>query len=250
MYATLFCTFRTDRLYLQHSLLDQILDISELCLPAGVSETEFPESGFSRLLNLRLLKLCRTQLPVLPKLPSTIQHLHLIGTSIPFAWLESRQSFEDYTLHELKTLDLSHNQLLTYPALQILLNPSKGKVTELDLSCCGQIDKAAIHGLITNGYLGGIVNLRWSHSEVDDSIAEALAASCPHLKRLNISYTKITGVGVKSLVQKPQGMIEELCLNNCAGVSIDAVTYAKAKGISVSFRFPDSVKYGKRIRLS
>lgn len=249
MYTRWICSLFTDRLYLQRSLLDQIPDITELCLPAGVDETAFMELGFSRLLNLRLLKLCRAQLPLLPKLPSTIRHLHLIATSIQFAWPESGQPFEGYNLQELETLDMSHNRLLTYTALEILLKPSKGKLTELDLSCCGQIDRAAIYGLITNGYLDTIVELRLSHADVDDFIAEALAGSCPQLKRLNLSCTKITGVGVKSLVQKPQGGMEELVLDHCAGVSTDAVAYAKAKGIRVSFRFPDSVKYGKRIRL-
>ena len=206
--------------------------------------------GFSRLLNLRSLKLCGTRLLRLPKLPPTLRHLNLIATSINFSELEGSQSLEDHTLPELETLELSNNHLLTCPALQILLKPSKGKLTELDLSSCGQIDKAAIHGLITNGYLDGIVDLRLSNSDVDDFTAEAIAGSCPKLKKLNLSGTKITGVGVKSLVQKPHGMIEELCLNDCTGVSLDAVAYAEAKGINVSFRFPDSVKYGKRIRLS
>lgn len=208
--------------------------------------------GFSRLLNLRSLKLCGTRLLRLPKLPPTIRHLNLIATSINFSELEGSQSLEDHTLPELETLELSNNHLLTYPALQILLNPSKGKLTELDLSGCARIDKAAIHGLITNGYLDGIVDLglSYSDSDVDDSTAEAIAGSCPRLKNLNLSGTKITGVGVKSLVQKPQGMIEELCLNDCTGVGLDAVAYAEARGINLSFRFPDSVKYGKRIRLS
>ena len=240
-----------DTVSLQQSLLDQLPDITELSLPAGVFETSFMPAGFSTLRKLRSLKLCRNRLPSLPKLPSTLRNLHLIATSIDFRRLESAESLEeDYNLHELETLDLSHNHLLTYPALQILLNPSKGKLKELDLSCCGKIDKAAIHRLITSGYLNGIVELRLSHLEVDDFTAENIAGSCPQLKRLNLSCTKITGVGVKFLVQKPQGKIEELCLNNCAGVSIDAVAYAKAKGINVSFRFPDIGKYGKRIRLS
>lgn len=206
--------------------------------------------GFSRLLNLRSLKLCGTRLLRLPKLPPTLRHLNLIATSINFSELEGSQSLEDHTLPELETLELSNNHLLTCPALHVLLNPSKGKLTVLDLSYCGQIDKAAIHGLITNGYLDGIMDLRLSNSDVDDFTAEAIAGSCPKLKKLNLSGTKITGVGVKSLVQEPHGMIEELCLDGCTGVSIDAVAYAEAKGISVAFRFPDSVKYGKRIRLS
>lgn len=219
-------------------------------MPAGVDESSFLQFGFSRLLKLRSLQLCRTRLQLLPKLPSTIRHLHLVGTSLNFRRLESSEVLDDCNMPDLVTLDLSHNHLLTYPALQILLNPSKGKLKEVDLSCCGQIDEAAIHGLIISGYLDGIVDLRLSHSDVDDFTAETLARSCPRLKRLDLSSTKISGVGVKSLVQKPQGMIEELRLNNCAGVSIDAVEYAKAKGINVSFRFPESVKYGKRIRLT
>lgn len=219
-------------------------------MPWGVDELSVLQFGFSRLSELRTLQFSRTRLQLLPKLSSTIHHLHLSGTSLNFRRLGSSEVLQDCNMRELETLDLSINHLLTYPALQILLNPSKGKLKELDLSYCGQIDEAAIHGLIISGYLDGIVDLRLSHSDVDDFTAETLARSCPQLKRLDLSSTKISGVGVKSLVQKPQGMIEELYLNNCTGVNIDAVEYAKAKGIYVSFRFPDSVQYGKHIRLT
>ena len=237
------------RLSLQHALLEQVPDITELRLPVGVYETAFLQAGFSKLLNLQSLKLDATRLERLPKLPSSIRHLQLIATSIDFRRLENSPVLGDYPLHELETLDLTNNHRLTYPALKILLNPAKGKIKVLELSCCGQIDKVAVHGLCTSGYLDGIVDLRLAYSDVDDQTAETLAVSCPKLRRLSLACTKITGVGVKALVQKSHGAFEELFINHCAGVSIDAVAYAKAHGINVSFRFPDNVKYGKRIRL-
>jgi len=57
----------------------------------------------------------------------------------------------------------------------------------------------------------------------------------PSLKRLDISYTKITGVAVKIFIEKG---IKWLAMNECNHVGADAVDYARSQGVEVEFDFP------------
>ncbi|KAI9880788.1 MAG: hypothetical protein M1830_000224 [Pleopsidium flavum] len=233
------------------SLIEQIPNVSELCLHGWVGDRAFDHLDLSKLENLRSLKLCRLQSRVFPKLPTGIRNLDLsYNYNLDFHRLESRHNLENYNLNHLEFLDLCFVPNLSGSSLETLLRPSKGKLQGFNINNCSQVDRVAVNQLMTNGYLDRIVDLSLFGLEIDDSILETLALLSPHLKRLHLSSTKITGVGVKALVLKPQELIEELVLTNCVGISIDAVEFAKAKGINVTFTFPDDLKYGKRVRLS
>lgn len=232
-------------------MFDQIPNVRELCLHGWEEDSAFDHPDLSKLRNLRSLKLYRPQLRVFPKLPTAIRNLDLsYNYNMDLHCLESRQNLEDYNLLDLEFLDLRFVPDLSGQSLVDLLHPSKGKLKGLNISSCSHVDGMSVNQLITNGYLDEIVDLSLSSLEIDDSIAETLARFSRDLKRLHLSSTKITGVGVKALVLKPQGMIQELVLNNCTRVSIDAVEFAKAKGINVTFTFPDNLRYGRRVRLS
>ena len=78
------------------------------------------------------------------------------------------------------------------------------------------------------------------YTEVNDDVAEKLALHLPSLTTLDLSHTRVTGIGVKALVEKPGSKLKLLNLNHCRDVGRDAVEYARSRGINVSHRFPDS----------
>lgn len=210
----------------------------------------FKIPDLSKLENLRSIRLDQLLMVAFPKLPATVQKLDLSANYRMDFWsLESCQNLQACNLLGLESLALRSVPYITGESLMVLLNPSKGKLKELDISGCGGIDKTAVDTLITGEYLDGIEDLNLSKLDIDDSVAEALARSAPKLKRLDLSSTDITGVGVKALALKPQSTFAELTINSCVGVSIDAVEFAKSKGIKVTFTFPDNLRYGKRVRL-
>ena len=234
-------------------MLDQTPDISELCLPTGLSNDAFQQHSFSRLVKLRSLTLHSSQLRFLPELPSTIRSLYLGNNPRLFrepdlVLPDSGQTLDGYSLPELERLELC-NSSITYQSL-LLLSPPKGKLKNLDISGCCHFDTPAINQLIVSGRLDGICDLDLSNLDVDDSVAVVLAESCPQLKRLRLNSTKITGIGVKHLAQKLEGMMEDLQLLHCTRTSLDAVDFARSKGIRVAFGFPDTKKYGTSLRLS
>ena len=93
-----------------------------------------------------------------------------------------------------------------------------------------------------------LISLRMRECDVGDSILERVAAYCPRLESLDVSSNpKLTGAGVVAVVQKPGVTLQQLNLTNCTGVSPDAVAWARAKGVKVTYRFPDNGS-GKKLR--
>ena len=130
----------------------------------------------------------------------------------------------------------------------MLLDPNKGNMTSLDVSGCTDLARIDIFDIILSGYLANIVELKMIALPVDDDIADLLAHQLPNLRYLDLGITKITGVGVKALALKTGSKLERLSINHCRSISIDAVEWARAQGINVSFTFSDSgLKKCKRI---
>ena len=102
--------------------------------------------------------------------------------------------------------------------------------------------------LTLSGFFLGIEELAMKATDVDDEVAETLALHLPSLTTLDLSHTRVTGVGVKALAEKPGSKLKLLNLNHCRDVGRDAVEYARWRGIDVSYRFPDS-KGGRAKRL-
>lgn len=70
------------------------------------------------------------------------------------------------------------------------------------------------------------------------------------LRRLDVSHTRITGVGVKKLVQKLKASLVYLGVNQCVDLSIDAVQWAVKQGIQVDFRSQEHLMSGRKVRLA
>lgn len=164
--------------------------------------------------------------------------------------LESETNLIGASLSNLTSLSLSSLSKISPAHLWALLEPSKGRLLRLNISGCLLIENTDITRLIQNGYLDVIGELGLRQTSVDDSIAESIAKNLHHVKILNLGSTKVTGVGVKALVINPNSSLEILRVQNCTGVSVDAVEFALSKGICVTYGINDSVKYSKKVRLS
>ena len=141
-------------------------------------------------------------------------------------------------MNNLTSLSVAHSHALSTANLFALLEPNKGNLKYLDISGFPQLSRPDFVTLASSGYLSALVGLIMVASEVNDHDAEILAANLPCLTMLDITQSYVTGVGVKALTNKPGNKLERLKLNHCEHVGIDAVEYARARGIQVSFRFP------------
>ena len=72
----------------------------------------------------------------------------------------------------------------------------------------------------------------------DDKTAELLARQASCLRNLDASWTKITGIGIKSLVLACR--LQQLSIKGCCSVGLDAVEWARGQGIKVDFTHPES----------
>lgn len=168
--------------------------------------------------------------------------------NIAFAALESQTNLLEVSLSNLTSLSLSSLSKMLPADLQALLEPNKGQLLKLDISGC-LLNNSDITQLIQRNYLDSVVELRLRTTSVNDTIAESIAKNLHHLKVLDLGSTKVTGVGVKSLVVSPDINLGALGLQNCTTVSIDAVDFARSKGLNVTYGFIDNLKYSKKIRL-
>ncbi len=71
-----------------------------------------------------------------------------------------------------------------------------------------------------------------------DDMAFVVADTMKDLLHVDLRLTRVTGCGVKRLVQAlPQ--LKLLNLNDCFDVNSDAVDWARSQGITVLFQFAD-----------
>lgn len=101
--------------------------------------------------------------------------------------------------------------------------------------------------LLSSFRLSVLENLTLRDStSIDDTIAELIALNLPELKTLDLGSTAITGYGVKKIVESCE-KLQQLRLNGCQRCSIDAVEWARSKGLKVDFAMDTDTK-GKKVR--
>ncbi|EMC91162.1 hypothetical protein BAUCODRAFT_127081 [Baudoinia panamericana UAMH 10762] len=81
---------------------------------------------------------------------------------------------------------------------------------------------------------------------VADATCSSICDKLPHLARLNLSDTSVTGVGVKSVTGLRN--LKELVLNNCPQVGRDAVQWTRTQGIRVQSRNAPTQAGGHKVR--
>lgn len=115
----------------------------------------------------------------------------------------------------------------------------------------GVLDGSVSHSPVKDDYPPSITvqNLSLEAVQDDESRIIDIVNLYPNVKRLDVSYSKVTGVAVKHFV----GMgVQWLNLDECPDVSPDAIEYARGKGVEVQFNFPSrrNVLLGFRDRVA
>lgn len=196
------------------------------------------QHDFSTLAELEHLSLRGSSQAMFPLLPPTIQTLNLLG------WhscsVADGTSLGSMKLEKLTRLSIGDVHGFTFDDLCLLLEANKGNLIELD--CASPTWETTenlenMKRLVTSGYLCRVEKLTMPRCQVNDEIAEALAANAQCVLSLDISHSFVSGIGVRALVEKPGSKLQRLQLNFCDLVSVDAVDYARSLGIQVEFRF-------------
>ena len=207
---------------------------------------------FSALRQLRHLDLAGLDAFLFPRLPESIQTLNISNWYYcAFSTPLSQNDMDNANLKSLSDFSVACSSDFLFSDLIKILQPNKGKLRTLNISGSTELEYSDLVKLITTGYLAEIVELNMACLPVDDRVAELMANELSSLRLLHIADTRITGVGLKSLVLKVGCKLERLNIKNCKSVNIDAVEWARDQGVTVDFTFSER-ELGKprRVRLT
>lgn len=197
------------------------------------SDTVLSHTDFTNLSELQQLSVVRNCGLVFPRLPPSLQILSLwhCATNRRLRQ-EGNDNLISNRLPLLSDLILTEFTDLTCNNLLSLLSASKGKLKTLDVESCVQLETEDINTLVKTGYLEEVTRLTLCQLSIHDSTAELIAQALPRLKTIDLSLTRVTGIGVKALVLKPHSRLDRLVL---AGLSLnrDVIVFATAHGITV-----------------
>jgi F-box/TPR repeat protein Pof3 len=151
-----------------------------------------------------------------------LEELRICAAEVPFDNLElalrTRGPPDTQRPTLLHTLSMTASDVNSRTARQTLSHPRLAELRHLSLECC--------HG-------------------VDDSYLSAVASSLKKLQSLNVSGTEVTGAGIKQIVDNG---LKKLVANNCRFVGLDAIQWARTKGVHVENRNTDTTTGGKKLR--
>jgi len=210
-------------------LLEAIPNIAFLSISDWPLSSSTGIFDFTHLEGLSRLELNGVCLKKIPRLPSSITHL-LLNRNVELKAEED----EEFMLPLLETFSCEDTQLEAHSIKAITTSSIKaGNLKSLFVG----------HRAID---LSGPTDLGYPHSETVEELSLAhlwtsekelltIIDLYPNLRRIDISNTKITGVGVKHLISMG---IKWLNLNECSHISPDAIEYARGKGVEVLFNFP------------
>lgn len=202
---------------------------------------------FSALEDLRVLTLVRTSfLELLPLLPPAIQKLDLSENPNLFCTLENITASP---LPNLEYLSVGSNPKIKNGILLALLEPSleHHRLRVLKMNMCPRLDFDSLDWLLDLGHGENLEELAVAGNfTFGDQVSKELGR-VKVLKRLDVSNTRISGIGVLNLLSRSESTIEWVCLDGCEYVGHDAVQKFKGMGVSVSHRL-GAARGGKRIR--
>lgn len=216
-------------------LLAKIPKVHKLMLSnwSWSSDSVLSHTNFTNLSELQQLKMVRNYNLVFPRLPPSLRILNLWRcTTDKLLSQEGKENLISNSLPELKDLALTEFTDLTLNGLLSLLNASKGKLELLDVESCIQLESKDINTLVESSYLEKVTRLTLCKLPINDSTAELIAQNLPRLRNIDLSLTRVTGIGVKAIVLKPDSRLERLVLNGC-GLNRDVIDFAIAHGITV-----------------
>ena len=221
-------------------LLAAIPNIRDLTIGSMEIYGRSPDPDFDTLHKLESLDVSSVNIYFPLKLPSSIHTLTLGRSQLIERTIECDAS-------RLVRLSLPHGLEGSDVRLLDILEANKGNLIYLHISS-SIFEDNLYRRLADEGYLVKVEELKLNDADADDELAIAIAKNCPALKGLSLADTKVSGVGVKAIVTALEGKLEYLNLDGCKHTSIDAVEWARSKGVRVAFRFADHRRGGKKIR--
>ena len=232
---------------LVNELLPTIPNVRRLNLPnwqlATLPQIEADFSVLKHLETLDIPRLAPNRQGVgHPILPCSLNSLDM-GKSV----LNTTLTRWNGSPNSLVRLSVANMTLLSFSQLSDWLKPNKGNLTYLDIGGC-LFSVHELLELVEEGFLDKIQDLKLNCFSMNDTIAISLSENTNVLKTLHLANTMVTGVGVKALVTKLQGILEYLNLDNCKSMGIDAVAWARSMGVRVAFSLADDSRNGKKIR--
>ncbi|KAL6235715.1 hypothetical protein BDW75DRAFT_208830 [Aspergillus navahoensis] len=178
-------------------------------------------------------------------LPSSLEFLRICGgaaiEALPFATAsESKETGQLQTqpldLPNLTTLIFSDVPWVTHLTLHAFVAEAKVPLDVLHVDSCFRITAASLFPILRAG--SQLHTLNVAHiMGIEDSTVAVLVEGLRTLKVLNLSYTEITGVTIKALVDTQmaddKASVECVYVKGCERISSDAIEYGRSKGLAV-----------------
>lgn len=204
--------------------------------------------NFSSLKFLRSLDLTDFNNSVIPTFPASLISLCLNQCRFDFQDYTNSAILEHCELPELQVLRMQNLHYLDDATLDVLISKTAG-LRVLDISNCYEITDHKIAEIVSNGSLKNLVEFGLQSCDVDDGTVRVLASSLNHLKRLDLSGTKISGLAVAGLVDSSLKVkLEFLGVRYCENVSHEAVEFVQSRGVIVDYARHPKEKGAKRIK--
>ncbi|KAK4978496.1 NAPDH-dependent diflavin reductase [Elasticomyces elasticus] len=93
-----------------------------------------------------------------------------------------------------------------------------------------------------------VEHLEFVEADVSDAGLIRLAEIAKTLRRVDISGTRVTGVGIKAFILALKDTLEWIAVNNCANLSSDAVDWAREQGVIVEYRMSEPLTAERKVR--
>ena len=202
------------------------------------------QAGLSELRQLEILRLVDSAISGNLKLPTSLRWISL-ERSVCEATVPSQHAVH---LPELESINLSRYVHRSGPMnVRAFLGASSGNVEHLNLSYMSA-DQQHMADVFRDQVVAKVEALGLAGLPVSDDNLAYLGSVASRLKRVNLSSTSVSGVGVKALVSGCKGTLTWIKLDNCRNVSPDAIEWARSCGIEVSYYFRDGVGGGRALR--
>ncbi|KAL8785164.1 MAG: hypothetical protein Q9213_003510 [Squamulea squamosa] len=215
-------------------LINMIPDIRELRLKNWISRIGLPKADGLNMKYLETLDLVNFRGEVNPEALPSLRNLVIHDCDRTLKrFMEEPMS--DLRIDSLTELHLAIAHTLNLNSLLRLLGPKPPNLKKLRLSHCLAITTADLVTLIEMGVIDQLTELDLSGTRsVTDVIIQSMASRAHQLKKIRLSMTDITGVGVKALLRNPHSQLQYLGISYCWNVSADAVILARnIKGLTV-----------------
>jgi hypothetical protein len=161
-----------------------------------------------------------------PLLPDYLQHLDLRNS---YSIQGSVARCENVT--SLVSLNLEGCMSLNSGIISALVSSNSDTLRDLRLSNLVFEDTFTLGSLFRNEYPRRLKVLCLSQAfNLEDKDCQKISDLFPELVELDISYTGVTGIGIKALLTSKVGSrLEYLDISSCFNVGSDAIEFARSK---------------------